>query len=572
MALSRSGSNDGALEEWFDDRDLATDLQLSLNKNRLASMGSNFCDHTKLGFKDAAALEQAHKAVDLKYLRQTNRMAVRIFHDAVFEHPTKETAASTKLHSILRNNEVSKTLRGAVDDADDEWIAQPWRIPAVQIWGKICHKYEGMTDMLTGTMMEELANIITCVTGDARQRRTIYEADQDFERFGKTLIANFKDTATLWAFLRTSLRQCHIHKLSKVGKDKAAWAEADEYLTNLMDSDTMITLENTNDAIKRDENYMQRQDTDGDKRVAFSSAVDGSTDGQVNTLRAALKEKDQRLSALEVKFDTFSRGQTDGGNQRKKTAKKNEKECNYCKKTGKWFQGHDESECLHKKKDEAEAGLLAIKERCERAVKGRQATKGEKKAFAAGDDQHSKVSTSLPVTSPHPVALSTTATLDQRRVRHGTVDTAAQLHVCKGARGKGQRILLKGITGDTVNAERADVVFPVTTIEGKRYAIFMRNQTLVVDKETETLLSVAVLLKAGFDVKFVTGTKRDPTFGGYLVTPDGQKIRMIFGDKLWRLPMWSDPVRYGRRSTLGPRWVIGGSPIFGGHPWVPAEN
>ena len=28
------------------------------------------------------------------------------------------------------------------------------------------------------------------------------------------------------------------------------------------------------------------------------------------------------------------------------------------------------------------------------------------------------------------------------------------------------------------------------------------------------------------------------------VTPDGQKIRMIFGDNLWLLPMWSDPVRY----------------------------
>jgi hypothetical protein len=198
-----------------------------------ASMGSNFCDHTKLGFKDAVALEKAHKAVDRKYLRLTNRMAVRIFHDAVFEHPTKETAARTKLHSILQNNEASKILRSAVDDADNEWIAQRWRIPAVQIWGKICHKYEGMTDMLTGTMMEKLANIITCVTGDARQRRNIYEADQDFERFGKTLIANFKDTATLWAFLRASLRQCHIHKLSKVGKDKTAWAKADEYLTNL---------------------------------------------------------------------------------------------------------------------------------------------------------------------------------------------------------------------------------------------------------------------------------------------------------------------------------------------------
>ena len=130
-----------------------------------------------------------------------------------------------------------------------------------------------------------------------------------------------------------------------------------------MDSDTMLTLENTNDAIKRAENYMQRQDTDGDKRVAFSSAVDDSTDGhdEVNTLRATLKEKDQRLLALEAKFDSFSHGQTDGGNKRKKTAKKNEKECNYCKKTGKWFQGHDESECLHKKKDEAEAGLLALR-------------------------------------------------------------------------------------------------------------------------------------------------------------------------------------------------------------------
>ena len=54
-----------------------------------------------------------------------------------------------------------------------------------------------------------------------------------------------------------------------------------------------------------------------------------------------------------------------------------------------------------------------------------------------------------------------------------TLSRHTQLHVCKGARGKGKRILLKGITGDTVNAEHADVVFPVTTIEGKRYATFM---------------------------------------------------------------------------------------------------
>ena len=247
------------------------------------------------------------------------------------------------------------------------------------------HKYEGMTDMLTGTMMEELPTIITCVTGDARHCRTIYEVDQDFERFGKTLIANFKDTATLWEFLRASLRQYQIHKVSKVGKDKAAWTKADEYLTNLMDSDTVLTLENTDEVIKRAQNYMQRQDNDGEKHLAFSSASDESNDceEEVKALRAALKEKDQRLEALEAKFDSFSNEQKDSSNKPKKLTRKNEKECTYCKKAGKWFQGHEESKYHHKKKDEAEAALQAIKERRDRTGKGRQTTQSEKKAFAS---------------------------------------------------------------------------------------------------------------------------------------------------------------------------------------------
>ena len=124
----------------------------------------------------------------------------------------------------------------------------------------------------------------------------------------------------------------------------AAWAKADEYLTSLMDSDTVLTLENTDEDIKRAQNYMQRQDNDGEKHVAFSSASGESNDGEeVKALRAALKEKDQGLSALEAKFDSFSSEQKDGNNNRKKQARKNEKECTYCKKAGKWFQGHEES-------------------------------------------------------------------------------------------------------------------------------------------------------------------------------------------------------------------------------------
>jgi hypothetical protein len=84
----------------------------------------------------------------------------------------------------------------------------------------------------------------------------------------------------------------------------------------------------------------------------------------------------------------------------------------------------------------AEAALQAIKERRERTGKGRPATQSEKKAFAAGavvnkgpaaaraaagDDEYPK---SLPASSPYAIAFSAAAVLDQRRVRHGTVDTA----------------------------------------------------------------------------------------------------------------------------------------------------
>jgi len=105
-------------------------------------------------------------------------MAARLLHDAVFEPSTKVyTAAQTKLNGILRNSEVSQILRGAVDDHDKKWLVHPWKIPALQIWAKMYHKYEGMKDILTGAMMEELATTITCVTGDARHRRTIYSND-----------------------------------------------------------------------------------------------------------------------------------------------------------------------------------------------------------------------------------------------------------------------------------------------------------------------------------------------------------------------------------------------------------
>ena len=79
---------------------LATGLLLSINKNRLTSLGSNFTDYKKLGFKDQDALGKTHKSIDLKYLRQLNRMAMRLLHDAVFETSDQGhgNANQTQLH------------------------------------------------------------------------------------------------------------------------------------------------------------------------------------------------------------------------------------------------------------------------------------------------------------------------------------------------------------------------------------------------------------------------------------------------------------------------------------------
>ncbi len=92
--------------------------------------------------KDEDALAKAHKSIDLKYLRQLNRMVTRLLHDAVFEPSSKaaDTPAQNKLNGILRNSEVSQILRGAVDEDDEEWLEEPWKIPALQIWAKMYHK------------------------------------------------------------------------------------------------------------------------------------------------------------------------------------------------------------------------------------------------------------------------------------------------------------------------------------------------------------------------------------------------------------------------------------------------
>ena len=141
---------------------------------------------------------------------------------------------------------------------------------------------------------------------------------------------------------------------------------------------------------------------------------------------------------------------------------------------------------------------------------------------------------------------------DQQFVPHtpGTVlDSGAQVNILEGTLGSGTRIQLTGITGATIEAERADAVFPVIAADGSRHVISIRGKNIVATRTTDNILSLAVLLKAGYKVSFRVGTDLDPTDGGDLYTPKGKRIALAFAGNLWRLPMWSSPSRC--ESTAG---------------------
>ena len=82
-----------------------------------------------------------------------------------------------------------------------------------------------MTEMINGTFMDDLVDLLSSVTG--QQRKTLYKIDQEFEKMCKFLCKNFSFIESLMPFLRSRLRQMMIRKLSKVEKDKEAWEKAE---------------------------------------------------------------------------------------------------------------------------------------------------------------------------------------------------------------------------------------------------------------------------------------------------------------------------------------------------------
>jgi hypothetical protein len=115
-----------------------------------------------------------------------------------------------------------------------------------------------MTELINGRFIEDFGILLGSATGEAKTRKSFYEIDKEFELMTKTIEKNFVKVDSLMVFMRASLRQALIAKLSKVGKDKEAWGKAEDHLAGLLKEDQMLTIENTDAAIKKFESHIQR--------------------------------------------------------------------------------------------------------------------------------------------------------------------------------------------------------------------------------------------------------------------------------------------------------------------------
>ena len=250
-------------------------------------------------------LAQAHAVLDVKRLAMVNRTVVRLLHDAVYPSNTVESPATIKLRSILKTLEVTQILEGEKLPTESEWAVHPWLMPAVLMYGRLAYKFEGMTDMINGAFMEDLSELLNAATGDQRSRKSFYEIDTEFEKMTASLLKNFSSMASLMPFLRASLRQRMMRRLATVGKDKDGWKKADEHLTILMDQEHMITIEDTDAAIKRCEQYLQRDATDEGSPKVLATEVEISgqdTAAELAALKATAKAQDAKIKALSAQL------------------------------------------------------------------------------------------------------------------------------------------------------------------------------------------------------------------------------------------------------------------------------
>ena len=555
-------------------------LDLALVKNKKDVIGSAWAEADKLKITEDH-LKTWHDNIDQSYIVKVNRAVLKILHNAIYPTGKANTKANQRLQHIVDTAEIRKFISGENTGDEDEWKTNLWQVPAVQVWSNLLFKFEGFTDMINGEFVNDLAGLLHDVTTSGKTQ-TFYDVDAKIATMGLTICKNFKEVPVFWNFFQGSVRQAMIQSLAANGQDKEAWRKAADKIADLLHDNTMLTLENTSDAVKYTETYLNREITNPDNHAAVLKA-DASDSKEILALKAELAE----LKAAQATVTT-----TQGGNRRfngkrrrdggARTADKAAVDA--CKTCGNRHPGRP---CWTEGEKKREQALALLKE-ADSILATRKSNnkpsaleiKALEAAVVANKESNQCVLThvTLAPTSTctyvyhqgHVTAqdvdnnkwlesLARYALFDQQFMpdtEGAVLDSGAMMGIIPGAKGNGKCVQLTGVTGHTTAAEVADVVYPILTESKKPYAFATRGTTLVLTDTKDKIISLAVLLKAGFKVDFAAGTSDDLNFGGYLITPTGSRVALIFENNLWRVPLWAPPIRAPATRTMPAKVLI----------------
>ena len=472
-------------------------LDLALVKNKKDVIGSAWTEHDKLKITEEH-LKTWHDSIDQSYIVKVNRAVLKILHNAIYPTGKANTKANQRLQHIVDTAEIRKFISGENTGDEDEWKTNLWKIPAVQVWSNLLFKFEGFTDMINGEFVNDLAGLLHDVTTSGKTQ-TFYDVDAKIATMGLTICKNFKEVPVFWNFFQGSVRQAMIQSLAANGQDKDAWRKAADKIANLLHDNTMLTLENTSDAVKYAETYLNREITTSDNHAAVLKA-DTSDSKEILALKAELAE----LKAAQATVTTTqrqsgsrrfnSKRRRDGG---ARTADKAAVDaCNTC------GNRHPGRPCWKEGDKKREQGLALLQE-AENILATRKSNNKpsalEIKALEAAVVANKELNQCVP--SPvTPVSASTRtyvyhqghitaqdvgnrkwleslaryALFDQQFMpdtEGAVLDSGAMMGIIPGAQGNGKCVQLTGVTGHTTSAEVADVVYPILT-ESKKAICF----------------------------------------------------------------------------------------------------
>jgi hypothetical protein len=196
---------------------------------------------------------------------------------------------------------------------------------------------EGMTELVNGTFIEDMSTLLSSCT-EGKNRKTFFEIDKEFESMVTVVKSNFVTVDSFASSMWASLRQALIRKLAHVkSPDQATWIKSEDYIAD----DQMLTIENTDQAIKVFENCASRA-IDPTTTVLLAGASHDDNPEMV-TMRADLAEMKGLVATLgTTSIPTTTAGAAHTGkrahvhNNAKTTVPKAVITCTVCKK--KWTQ------------------------------------------------------------------------------------------------------------------------------------------------------------------------------------------------------------------------------------------